>query len=120
MIKSTTTRLSMLLSLLLLVALWAPVRAPAADDIDEMLANAKTAADHEGIAAYYDKEAAAAKEKADLHRRMLAIVKKQGGPGIAKWHMDRHCERLIKQYDDSAQMYTEMAHAHREMARDLK
>jgi tRNA-dihydrouridine synthase len=94
--------------------------ATAAENIEEMLGSAKTAADHEAIAAHYEKEAAAAKEKAELHKRMLAIIKKQGGPAIAKWHMDRHCERLIKQFEDSAQMYTEMAQAHREIAKDLK
>ena len=39
------------------------------DNLDQMIANAKTPADHEAIAAYYQEQAADAKKKADLHRR---------------------------------------------------
>lgn len=94
--------------------------ANAADDIAAMIANAKTAADHEAIATYYDKEAATAKESAARHTKMLAVIKTQGGPAIAKWHMDKHCEDLIQQYESAAKMYGEMAAAHREMAKDAK
>lgn len=97
------------------------VAVDAAGDITAMIANAKTAADHEAIAAYYDKEAATSKEKAALHRRMLEVIKKRGGgPDIAKWRMDQHCEDLVKGFDSAAKMYTEMAQAHREMAKDAK
>lgn len=112
---------STLLSLLLFALAWVvPGPATAADDITSMLSNAKTAADDEAIAAYYDKQAAGAKENAELHTRMLAIVKQQDGPGIAKWHMDTHCEGLIRQYKAAAKMYAEMAHAYREMAKMMK
>jgi hypothetical protein len=94
--------------------------ANAATDIAAMIANAKTAADHQAIAAYYDKEAASAKEAAAVHRKMLAAIQSQGGPAIAKWHMDTHCEQLIEQYESAAKMYTDMAAAHREMAKDVK
>lgn len=114
-------KLSTLLSLLVFAAVWAlPGGALAAEDITAMIANAKTAADHEAIAAYYDKEAAGAKENAELHSKMLKVIKTQGGPGVAKWHMDTHCADLVKGYESAAKRYTEMAHAHREMAKGVK
>jgi hypothetical protein len=112
---------SALLSLLVFAAVWAaPPQVTAAEDITAMLANAKTAADHQAIATYYDQQAAAAKENAALHKRMLDIVKKQGTAPLAKWHMDTHCESLIQKYESAAKDYTEMANAHREMAKDVK
>ncbi len=96
------------------------LRANAADDIAAMIANAKTAADHEAIATYYDHEATAAKEHVAMHRSMLAAIKKQGGPGIAKWHMDKHCEELIREHEAAAKLYTEMAQAEREIAKGVK
>jgi hypothetical protein len=92
----------------------------AREDIEQMIATAKTAADHEAIAGYYDRQAQVAKEKAGLHRRMLAIVKKQGGPGVAKWHMDDHCAALVKEFEQSATNYSRLATAHRELAKELK
>ena len=38
------------------------------DNLNESIASAKTAADHEAIAAYYDQEATSAEAKAALHR----------------------------------------------------
>jgi hypothetical protein len=48
-------------------------------DVDKAIAAAKTAADHEAIAAYFDKEAAEAQAKADNHAKMEEAYKKLGG-----------------------------------------
>lgn len=115
-------RILFALAMVAVLAMAIPLAFPAdaADDIAAMIANAKTAADHEAIATYYDREAAAAKEKVAMHRSMLAAIKKQGGPGIAKLHMDQHCEDLIQKHEATAQLYTEMAQAEREIAKGVK
>ena len=115
-----TNRLGVACIILVAVAWTLVPRPAAAEDVAAMVQNAKTAADHEAIATYYEKEAAAAKEKAALHRSMGDIVKKQGGPGVAKWGMDKHCLDLVNQYEGAAKSYTDLAKAERELAKTMK
>ena len=46
------------------------------DNLDQAIANAKTPADHEAIAAYFEQETADTKKKADLHRRTAEMYRK--------------------------------------------
>lgn len=85
--------------------------------IDEMIAGAKTAADHEAIAARYDDEAASARAKSEMHERMAVSYRNIGGRGIAKAHMDAHCESLAKIYEQAAKENAALADGHREMAK---
>ncbi len=102
------------------VALLAPSNRLTAEehmDMEKMISTAKTAADHEAIAAQYDREAAAARAEAAGHRRMAESYKKVGGAVIAKLHLDAHCEKLAKSYDEAAMEYDALAKAEREMAK---
>jgi len=84
-------------------------------------AGAKSPADHEALAAYYDKQAADARAKAELHRKMGEEYKKAPGPfGMTKTHFHEHCEALARNYTASAKEYAAMASAHREMAKSAK
>ena len=98
-----------------------PRPAPADDDADiaAKIASAKTAADHEAIAAYYDHEAAEARENAERHEKMGEGYKKAGGPFL-KTHLHEHCEALVKSYQSEAKMFAQMAAGHREMAKNAK
>ena len=89
-------------------------------DMEKMISSAKTAADHEALAAEYESEAAAAKAKAAEHREMAESYKKLGGAAIGKLHLDEHCERLAKSYEKAAMEYEALAKAHREMAKAAK
>jgi len=91
-----------------------------AADIEEMIASAKTPADHEAIAAYFDKQAADAKAKAEEHRKMGESYKKGGGALAEKTHFHEHCEALVKIYNQAAKDYAAMAAAHRDMAKKAK
>ncbi len=97
-------------------------RAGAAEevDIEKLISTAKTPADHEAIAAYYDKEAAAAKGKAEVHRKMGEDYKKAGGAAALKTHFHEHCESLVRIYEAAAKDYAAMAASHREMAKSAK
>jgi len=95
--------------------------ATADDDMPMMIEKAKTAADHERIAAMYDKQAAEAKKQAELHRKMEKSysVGPVAGKGTAT-PLPQHCAALAKHYEAAAQEYAELAAAHREMAKAAK
>ena len=79
------------------------------DNLSESIANAKTPADHEAIAAYYDKEAASAEAKAALHRRAASNAKPVG--------MANMCNGLAQYWDKVAGEDKDLAKAHRAMAK---
>jgi hypothetical protein len=78
---------------------------------------AKTAADHEAIAAAYDKEAARLEALAKEHEVMArtytasaASLKGMNGPAMAA-----HCNKLSAEYAAAAKENRELAAAHRQM-----
>jgi hypothetical protein len=79
------------------------------DNLNQSVANAKTAADHEAIAAYYDQEAADAKRKAALHRQAASNVKPVG--------MANMCNGLADYWEKVADQDKDLAKAHRAMAK---
>jgi hypothetical protein len=87
--------------------------------LKEMIAGAKTAADHKAIADYYYAEAAKARAKADEHDQMAAWYRK-AGEGVKKIPYTpgtiEHCERLVKNYKATADELTALAKEHEEMA----
>src|SRR4029450_6282520 len=52
-------------------------------DLEKAIAGAKTPADHQAIASYYDREAATAKDKAAEHRRLAETYRTLGASGRA-------------------------------------
>ena len=98
-----------------------------ATDLPAAIENAKTAADHEAIAAYYDAEAKAASATAEEHRKMAAAYGKR--PKVAGTKGSRptvyrtirpHCEKLVASYEATAREYEAMATSHREAATAIK
>ncbi|SRR6266849_2511672 len=121
-------RVTMLLAagLVLLAAVSLPiVRAGAQqavvtdDNLDQMIANAKTPADHEAIAAFYDQEAAAAEEKAKLHHSNHKTYEKYPPfRGLkAAPNMAYHCDALGRYFQEAADQDKALAAGHREMAK---
>jgi ribulose kinase len=89
-------------------------------DIAEMISSAKTPADHEAIAGYYEGQAKEARQKAEEHRKMGETYKKGGGALAAKTHFHEHCEALARSYTAEAKEYEALAAAHRDMAKHAK
>jgi hypothetical protein len=89
----------------------------------EMIAGAKTSADHKAIADYYYSEAAKARAKAVEHDEMLGWYRKAGegtkktpyAPGTID-----HCERLVKDYKSTADDLPALAKEHEAMAAKIK
>jgi hypothetical protein len=97
-------------------AMWlAPAEAA---DIQEQIAAAKTPADHEAIATWYEDQAKEAEQKAAEHTKM-AQAYKTGSFGH-KTHFHEHCEVLAKNYTAEAKEYRALAAAHREKAKTGK
>ena len=95
------------------------LRAVAAEEmsIDKMIATAKTASDHEAIANYYKQQAAEARSKADMHKKMAEQYSMSGiGNQATKTHFHQHCEALIRSYQTEANEYDALAKAHQDMA----
>ena len=85
------------------------------DNLVQMIASAKTPADHEAIAAYYDREAADAKTKADLHRNSADTYRKlKIGKPV---YMAEMCDSIAAGFDASAADAEKLAKMHREMAK---
>ena len=88
------------------------------DNLAQSIADAKTPAQHEAIAAYYDQEAATSKEKADLHRRAAASYRKMN---IDKpVGMAAMCDSTAAMWDKVAADAKKLAGDHHEMAKDAK
>lgn len=91
----------------------------------QQIANARTRTDHEELAAWYEQEARTAKEKADWHRLMLneSYRPAYGSPYTevySKRGYFRHCENLVRRYEEVAQDSLALAQLHRQLATETK
>ena len=91
--------------------------------LQEMIAGAKSAADHGAIADYYYAEAAKARAKAVEHDEMAGWYRK-AGEGVKKTPYApgtiNHCEQLVKDYKSTADDLTALAKEHEAMAKQAK
>ena len=106
-------------ALLLMVAATAlpTSRAFAQDqDIEQMIDNAKTSADYEAIADYYQKKGDEAQKQLEWHQKLYKTYKEN--PRLSTMQM--HCHRLIHIYKDEATEDLVMADQYRQMAKKAK
>ena len=85
------------------------------DNLDQMIGSAKTPAEHDAIAAFYQQQAADAKKKAELHRKVADTYRKLKIPkpvGMAEM-----CDGIAAMWDKIAADNSRLANAHREMAK---
>ena len=80
---------------------------------------AKTRADHEQIASFYEQEAKAAQMKSDEHRQLAAQYKKPGYGNVAPT-LIQHCNYIAAKYQEAAAESLKMARLHRDMAAKAK
>ena len=91
---------------------------PAAS-IGNIIEAAKTKADHEGIAAYYEQEAKTAQAKSDEHLQQAAKYKKPGYGNIATT-LIQHCNYIAGKYKEIAHESLKMAKMHRDLGAKMK
>lgn len=82
------------------------------------LETARTRAEHEEIAAWYEREAKWANEQAVAHRRMLGIYASPE-PGLSSVGFVEHCENLILGHQQTAGDNLALAMLHRHVAEDV-
>jgi hypothetical protein len=88
-------------------------------DLEKAITGAKTSADHEAIASYYEREAATAKDKAAEHRRLAQTYRTLAASGRAPLEpMGIHCQQLAQTYESAAADNAALATAHRQMAQE--
>jgi hypothetical protein len=117
----TWKTISVVIAVLTIVALgFAPFGSAAEEkNLEHMITAAKTPADHEAIATYYEKEAQEARQKQTQHQQMrdeyakIPVLKTKTGA------VD-HCDAIAKKYEEIAKDYEAMAQMHREMATAAK
>jgi hypothetical protein len=97
---------------------WSVGSAQEGKNIEQMIAGAKTPADHEAVAAYYDKEAKDAHEKHTKHQKMEEFYQKN--PTLNKSGFSTHCDLIASNYDKTAKEYEALAKLHREMGKSVK
>jgi len=86
------------------------------DNLAQAIANAKTPAEHEAIAEYYDKEAAENEAKAKLH--LSAARSYEAFKSMKPVGMATHCQNLAKAFEKAAEQDKMLAAAHRAMAKE--
>jgi alcohol dehydrogenase class IV len=82
-------------------------------NIEQMIENAKTPADYEAIAAYYDKQADEAQKQLDWHEKLYKTYKQN--PRLSTLQM--HCHRLIRLYKEQLKEDRVTADQYRQMAK---
>lgn len=87
------------------------------DEVRQLVANAKTVADHEKLASHFEREAAQFEAKRVEHEEMLNSYNKNRQQYRNKFpSMADHCRALIRNATNSRDNAVEMAKVHREMA----
>ena len=81
----------------------------------QKIESAKTRADHEALAAFYEQEAKTAQAKVEEHKQMAKAYGKIGHL-VEKHNMLQHCDRLVEKYKDVAKENLALAKLHRELA----
>ena len=85
-----------------------------ADDVVEKVQSAKTAADHEALAAYFRAQAAAATENAKKHEAMTM----PSGGSREVW--GNHCKSLVRAFKEQAKDYSALAAEQDALAKAVK
>jgi len=85
-------------------------------NIGAAIESAKTPADYEALAAYYQGQAKEQEDLAKLHENMLPRFTKFGKPG-ASVNMASHCKNIIADANKLAAEYSAMAKMYEEMAK---
>lgn len=107
-------------ALVLAVASFATIAADevSQDQLMQMIQSAKTPADHEAIAAIYDKQAAADEASAKMHSRTASLYRgiDPTGGGRGSGQMAIHCKNISDSYTRAAKEHKDLAALHRKAA----
>jgi len=86
------------------------------DQLDRLIMEARSKADHENLAQYFEQEAQALQEKADRHQKLAEDYEKGGSYEKVKGFMLQHCNAMIRIYRQGAEENLALAKMHRQLA----
>lgn len=95
------------------VATLAVQRWTANADVAMMITNAKTAADHEALASYFERQAAENRVKAAFHARL----EKAYNASHPDWRLAMHCDDMAQYFSKIAEQDSELAAQHRKLSK---
>jgi hypothetical protein len=84
-------------------------------NLEKAVREAKTPAEYETIAAYYEKEVATAQAKVEEHRKLAEVYRSIAG-SKGPMPMEGHCQHLAQSYESIDADNTALAAAYRQMA----
>ena len=88
--------------------------------LQQQIETARTRADHEALAKYYDAGVARARAKVAEHRKMSTSYQGMISGGRGGGSMPAHCNAIASSYESIATQYDGMAAGHRQMAEQAK
>ena len=90
--------------------------------LNTLIANAKTPAEHERIAQYYEGKAVDYRAEAVEHQAMVAAYKANSSLSNEKNRASTigHCEYFVKTFNELAVKSQELAKMHEQMAKDVE
>ncbi len=86
------------------------------DQLDELIMKAKSKADHERLAEYFEQEAQALQAKVERHQKLAEDYEKGGSYEKVKGFMLQHCNAMIRSYREAAEESLALARMHRQLA----
>lgn len=92
----------------------------APEQLDQSIIEAKSKADHESLAQYFEQEAQALEEKAERHQKLAEDYEKGGSYEKVKGFMLQHCNAMIRNYRQAAEDNLALAKMHRELAAEAR
>jgi len=102
-------------ALLVLTVSGTAVRAEVTDaNVDASVAAAKTAADHDALAAYFTAKSKEALANVEMHKKMAGAF---SGKAASSW--EAHCNSLIKSFQQQSEDYAALAKEQAAMAKAL-
>jgi len=116
----STRRIVSLLLLSAVLAGCASAPGGPSPDLLQRIESARTRGDHEALATYYTKQAAAARALATEHRKMAQSYQGMFAGGRGGASMPAHCNAIVRSQETIAAEYDAMAAGHRQMAEQAK
>lgn len=110
-------RVFLVLAAVLLGGCASPHYSATHEQVEDRIANARTRADHQGLAQFFDQEAQEAKSRAEKHRAMSKRYTDPVWTGRGSWiHLRDHCDTLVGLYEKAEQENKALAALHRQIA----
>ncbi len=85
-------------------------------NMEQMITEAKTPADHAALAAFYEKEAQAAHQKHAEHKKLRDFYAVTPALKTKSGTLFAHCDAAAKKYEEIAKEYEALARIHKQMA----